>query len=64
MTAATNGEIQTLLATITHCRDDVAGVNAACNDGRMSVDHAVVHGTRRIVAVTATCNYLAAQLTC
>ena len=49
MAAAADGDLGAVVAGEPDAADDVGGVPAARDGGRMLVDHAVVHGARLVV---------------
>src|SRR5205085_7075920 len=46
VTATPYGDLEAVFAAETHTGDDVDGVPAVCDGGRMLVDHGVVDGAR------------------
>src|SRR5215472_11994979 len=59
---AADRDREPLLATEVHRGDNVGHVSAACDQARVTVDHAVVHAAGRVVFRIAWSDQLAAQV--
>jgi hypothetical protein len=59
--AAPDGDLDAVLSGEPHAGDDVGGVAAARDRGRVLVDHGVVDGTRLVVPVISGQDQAAAQ---
>ena len=61
MAAAADGELDVVVAAEAYAGDDVGGVLAAGDRGRILVDHAVVDGARLVIAGVARNDQVASQ---